>query len=326
MEPNRILVLQLKRIGDLLLTTPALAVLRERFPAAEITLLTEKSCAGILPAIPGVRAFARGQKGFWKVAVSGHDVCLDFTGTDRSLLITTLSRTRIQATFSRFQKKFPHRIAYTHFVDSSVRNRHTADHYTDLLGVLGIQRDNEPLMLELPQSVIASASAVVPQESYAVIHAGTARPEKYWLPARWAEVAASLSENHHLQIVLTGSTDPAEMSHLASIRKALPDNVVVQDLSGKTGLPELAAVIQGASLFCGVDTAAMHLADAVRTPTIALFGPTNPYHWRPRHTRAIVIRPHTTLPFTPDQKGGPMSEISSEQVISAIFRLSVLGD
>jgi len=316
--PEKILVLQLKRIGDLILTTPTLALLRATFPDAEITLLTEKSCAGILPVIPGVRALVRGQEGFWGAAMSGYDVCLDFTGTDRSALFTTLSRAKIRATYARFGKKFPHRLAYTHFVDSSVRACHTADHYTDLLEVLGIQCHDAPLKLDLPQSAIQSALAITPQSTYAVIHAGTARPEKYWLPERWAEVATFLAKTHAMQIVLTGSTDPAEISHLVAIRKALPDDVIVHDLSGKTGLPELAAVIQGAAIFCGVDTAAMHLADAVSTPTIALFGPTNPYHWRPRHTRSAVIRSQTTAPFTPEQKGGRMSEISRQQVLAAI--------
>ncbi len=325
MEPNRILVLQLKRIGDLLLTTPALSVLQEIFPNAAITLLTEKSCAGMLSAIPGVRAFARGQKGFWGAAMAGHDICLDFTGTDRSALLTILSRAKNRATFSRFQKKIPQRLAYTHFVDSSVRNRHTADHYTDLLKVLGIPRENEPLRLCLPQDVVLAASALIPKSPYAVIHAGTARPEKYWLPERWAEVATALAKDHGLHIVLTGSNDFAETDHLAAIRNAMPRDIAVIDLSGKTGLPELAAVIQGAAIFCGVDTAAMHLADAVKTPCVALFGPTNPFHWRPRHTRSTVLRARTMEPFTPDQQGGAMSEISAEQVISAVS-IFILGD
>ncbi|MEX1118874.1 MAG: glycosyltransferase family 9 protein [Terrimicrobiaceae bacterium] len=316
-QAKKILVLQLKRIGDLILTTPALALLKEQFPEAEITLLTEKSCAGILPVISGVRGFARGQEGFWKAAMTGYDVCLDFTGTDRSALLTVLSRAKMRATFARFQKKFPHRLAYTQFLDSSVRKRHTADHYTDLLGVLGIPRENEPLHLSLPPTIVQTAKGLTPNSTYAVIHAGTARPEKYWLPERWAEVATFLAKDHGLQILLTGSTDPSELSHLAAIRDAITKDITVLDLSGKTGLPEVAAVIQGASIFCGVDTAAMHLADAVLTPTVALFGPTNPFHWRPRHTRSVVVRSRTAEPFTPEQKGGEMTEISTERVIAA---------
>ncbi len=319
-------MLQLKRIGDLLLTTPALAVLKKEFPSADITLLTENSCAGLLPAIPVTRSFARGDQGFWKAAMEGYDLCLDFTGTDRSALLTALSRAKIRAGFSRFQRKFPHRLAYTHFIDSSVRDRHTADHYTDLLKVLGLSCEGEPLSLELSTSAIQTATGLVPKSDYAVIHAGTARQEKYWLPERWAEVAAYLTRKHALQIVFTGSTDPAEIAHLTAIRRSLPTGVAAIDLSGKTGLPELAAVIQGAKIFCGVDTAAMHLADAVRTPCVALFGPTNPYHWQPRHTRSVVIRSHTTGRFTPDQRGGPTSDVSSGQVASAISMLLSAGD
>jgi ADP-heptose:LPS heptosyltransferase len=101
----------------------------------------------------------------------------------------------------------------------------------------------------------------------------------------------------------------------------LPGEIPVTDLAGTTGLASLASVIAGAEIFCGVDTAAMHMADAVRTPCVALFGPTNPFHWRPRHTANIVLRSMTSEPFAPKQKGGPMTSISPDAVISAISEI-----
>jgi ADP-heptose:LPS heptosyltransferase len=121
-----------------------------------------------------------------------------------------------------------------------------------------------------------------------------------------------LQERHRLSIVLTASMDAAEQQHLTKIKKSFSGPCI--DLSGKTNLLQLAGVIRRASLFCGVDTAAMHLADAMKTPTIALFGPTNPFHWRPRHTGSIVLRADTDEPFSPAQSGGPMEHLSADSV------------
>lgn len=313
--PSRVLVIQLKRIGDLILTTPALSVLREECPAAEVTVLAGGSCAGLLPMIPATRAFALGEPGFWSWVRSRYDCCLDFTGTDRSALFSILSRAPLRATFKRFGKKFRHRIASNIFVDSSVRERHTADHYTDLLQALQIRREGVPLWIEAPPLTPKVADRL-PAGRYLVLHAGTARPEKYWLAPRWAEVARALAARFGLGIVLTGSQDPHEQSHIREILGHLAP-VPCLDLSGATSLAELAAIIRGAALFCGVDTAAMHLADAAGVPLVALFGPTNPFHWRPRCARSIVLRAGVTPPFYPGQQGAPLDAIPVEDVVAA---------
>ncbi len=331
----KVLILQLKRIGDLILTTPIIHALREKLPQAELTLVTDASCRTLAEAINVDHrwyiqrgAVAQGMLGFgpnaWikrHLAFGGYDFCLDLTGTDRSLFLALLSGSKRRVTYTRFRKKFLRSQVYTDFVDSSVRDRHTADHHTDLLQPLGLTTEGVPLDIRIDAATATRARDLLTKarisQNFAIIHAGTARPEKYWERERWAQVAQHLQASHQLPIVLTGSPDPAEQAHLAAIKAAAP-GIAFVDLSGRTSLLELAAIIQQAQIFCGVDTAAMHLADAMRTPTIALFGPTNPYHWRPRHTRHIILRAKTTEPFTPAQKGGNMSEITVDAVHAAI--------
>jgi ADP-heptose:LPS heptosyltransferase len=321
----KILLVQLKRIGDLILTTPAIRCLREAFPAAELTLIVDASCRSLLPALEVDTCLVHEKRGgnAWIRLLPGlrPEWCLDFSGTDRALFFSALSRARRRVNFLRFRKKFLRRWAFTDFVDSSVRDRHTADHYTDLLRPLGVERENVPLSLRLPetevmQRVLDSRGVTGP---YAVIHAGTAREEKYWRPERWAAIADVLRENYGLLPAFTGATASDEVAHISSIRSAMTGPSV--DLAGATDLAGLAGVIAQARIFCGVDTAAMHLADAVRTPTVALFGPTNPYQWRPRHTRSIILRADTQEPFDVRQKGGPMDHISEAQVRDALERL-----
>ena len=318
----RILVLQLKRIGDLILTTPALSLLEERFPGSEIRVLTSRGCAGIAPALPASSVIANGSPGFWKSAIAGgYDACLDFTGTDRSALLAALSRAPRRIAYARFKKRWPRHLAWNEFVDSPVKDRHTAEHHTDLLAPLGAKETDRPLDLRVPGESVGRARQLLENtgvsDPYAVLHPGTARPEKYWLADRWASVANTLIRLG-IRPVLTGSTDPGETAHIRQIRAACPDAI---DLAGKTNLLELAATIAGARVFCGVDTAAMHLADAMRVPTLALFGPTNPFHWMPRHTRHIVLRSRTEEPFSFSQKGGAMDAISSRQAIEALQQI-----
>src|SRR5207247_9500898 len=96
------------------------------------------------------------------------------------------------------------------------------------------------------------------------------------------------------------------------------------DLSGKTDLLTLAALIGQARLLVTVDSAPMHLAAAMQTPQVILFGPTNPFHWRPRESPALILQGKSTAPvseFSPVQPRLPMSQISTEAVIGAIASL-----
>ena len=325
----RILALQLKRIGDLVLTTPALAALRAAWPEAHIALAVAPGCAPLLGAVPSINAgvvLGRG-RGFapWQQVLTGAwDLCLDFTGTDRSALAAGLSRAKTRVAFELVKKSKLRAVAFNRFVDSPVRERHTADHYLDLVAdVIGrgpIQAEPE---LAPPPAAQAEAARLTGGAEFAVIHPGSARAEKYWVPERWAEVIAHVRERHGLECVLTGGADEFERVHLADIQTRLEKPA--RDLAGKIDLPTFAAVIARARLCVSCDTGAVHLAAASRTPQVALFGPTNPFHWRPRHDRALVLsaaQPHAPLTaFHPRMKGAPMERISTELVIGAIAQL-----
>ena len=322
----KILVLQLKRIGDLILTTPALAALRSAWPDAHITLAVSEGCAALLPAIlhvDGSIVLGSG-RGFapWQQALTGgFDVCLDFTGNDRSALLTALSRAAQRVTFEWVKKSRARALAYSRFVDSPVREHHTADHYLHLLRGLDLDATEAAYQLSLPTAALDAAARACPTVPFAAIHPGSARAEKYWLPARWAEVIAHLHRAHGLPCVITGGRDDFERAHIAQIRAALPPGIPLTDLSGQLDLCAFAAVLARARLVVSCDTAAVHFAAAFRTPQVALFGVTNPFHWRPRHERAVVLsaaQPDTPLTlFTPRMKGAPMEALSTALVIRA---------
>jgi ADP-heptose:LPS heptosyltransferase len=319
----RILALQLKRIGDLILTMPALTAARQAFPAAEITIGADAICEKLFPALTIVddalvlRGKTRNRPGWAKLLRQKFDVCLDFTGNDRSAFCTLLSKAPKRLTFASSRKSPVRAMAYTTLVDSSVRDHHTIDHYCHLLRGLGIDSCG-PLVLRLPDAARAKASTLC-RAPYVVVHAGSARQEKLWMPDRWAAVVAHIREKHGLECVLTGGNDPHEREHLGQIERAAPRGMT--NLAGKLSLLEFAALIGGARACLSCDTAAVHLAAAFEIPQIVLYGMTNPFHWRPRHAQALILsaaQPDAPLTeFTPRMKGASMGTISTQAVIRA---------
>ena len=358
----RILALQLKRIGDLVLTTAALRALRTAWPEAHFGLAVSDGCASLLGAIDLIDTaivFGRGRgwAPWQQVLTGGWDVCLDFTGTDRSALAAFLSRAPDRRTFAWVRRNKLRSMAYHEFVESSVRERHTVDHYSDLAAALVAGRERGPDLrsssldnrienpaygspeLSIPAKTRTDTDALLDQHGvrrpFAVLHPGTARPEKFWLTERWVELATDLRLRHGLDLVLTGGRDPLELAQLAALESVggtkahslSPDRLpvaregAVVNLAGKTDLLTLAALVERAALVVSCDTAMVHLAAAFRRPQVALFGPTNPFHWRPRHEGALVIsaaQPDGPLAdFQPRMRGAPMDRISTTVVIRA---------
>jgi predicted lipopolysaccharide heptosyltransferase III len=324
-----ILVLQLKRIGDLILTTPALAALRKNFPQARIDLVISSAAPELAPAIPGVdRIFIAGRRlpdvATWlAIAFRRYDYCLDLTCNDRSALLTIVSHARKRITYQRGNAPAKWRsFVYHEFIKGSARSMHTVDHHLAQLSSLGIHESGTALALQLPnESLIAAerilAEAGVPP-NFILVHPGAARMEKFWEAERWAELINHFSERSVI-CVLSGSRAEMEQTHIRAIKSRLHRPII--DLSGRTDLLILTAIIEKAQLLVSVDSAPPHLAAATRTPQVVLYGPTNPFHWRPRESPAVILHgdaigPRTT--FSPDEPQRRMSDISTKQVIDAM--------
>ena len=342
----RLLLLQLKRIGDGILTAPAVAALRAAHPQAEIVAVVPSSFADLFGCITGVdRVLAYKQGGLnahvWSSLIFGEwDACYDFTGTDRSALMAWLSRAKRTVGYAKFASESWRARAYTELCDASVRELHTVDFHVALVRQSLVLNDECPMPNDEPQTppsfVIGHSSLVIPS---VLVHIGTAREEKFWPAERWAEVIQHLARcsspqassskpqapcslhDAPCQILLTGTNAGLERPHLDRLRALL--RVPVTDLTGQLSLVQLAGLIQQCDLAIGVDSMAMHLAAMFEKPQVVLFGPTNPFHWRPRHKKAVVLHAGHDGPvstFAPRSKGGPMELISTMQVLDAIRR------
>jgi heptosyltransferase III len=329
----KILLIQLKRIGDLILTMPAIAAVREKFPDAHLTLVISSEGKALAPAIAGVNkllVMPRGLAGFWAVAAIARgkfDFCVDFTRNDRSALLVFLSRAkkRIVSFRIKVRSKFRTRF-YNEFVPHRMRDMHTIDYHLGLLEPLGISNCSRAIRLELPKSAHQTTRQLLSAhnigKNFIIFHPGSARAEKFWNAQRWADILNHAADKHDVDLVLTGGSSPLEQTHIGDIESKVRHRVV--DLSGKTDLLTLAALITSARLLITVDSAPMHLAAASRTPQVILFGPTNPYHWRPRESPALILQGTSTSPlteFVPKQLRLPMNQISTEAVIDAMETL-----
>lgn len=330
MQEERILLLQLKRIGDAILTAPAVSLVRQAFPSARLTLALSGTTAQLGPAFCDVDEILHYRLGrpnlqIWHRLITGRfDKCLDFSGSDRAALMTRLSGATDRIGYRKLAEgKRGRRGAYTALCEASVRDLHTVDFHLALAQMItGATSMSQRSGFAIPGSsqVVAAVTAAA-GERYAVVHPGTARTEKYWHAERWAQIIAHLQQTHHLPCLLTGSlADADEAAHLHAIQSLAGSPL--QSLAGQLSLIDVAAVIGGSAIALGVDSAAMHLAAMLEVPQIVLFGPTNPFHWRPRHENATVLlagndslNVHT---FQTKHQPAPMSELSTDHVCRAI--------
>ncbi len=352
-----VLAIQLKRIGDLILTTPALHALKHA-GGATVTLALADNTAPLLPAmresVDHALVFQRGKLNLahWgRLLTRRHgrfDAVVDFTGNDRSALLTRLADGTRRIIARDALKRAPswREAVYTDFAETDVRHRHTVDRYLDHVAALGIpvatagnSDATRAPVLEVTADARAAAEAALARcgiavgAPFAIVHPGSARSEKYWVPERWAAVIAHCQAVLGLPVALTGGRgDAFEDAHLAAIRAALAVPVAA-DLAGRLDLLALAALIAASAVFVGVDSGPMHLVAAARRPALVLFGPTNPFHWRPRHPGSFVLRAQAGAGASPllrgendadfpvTQPGARMDEISVATVLAALDRV-----
>ncbi len=320
-----LLLLQLKRIGDAVLTAPALGALRQAMPEARITLVLAGAAGELAPLFAAADEVLVWQDGGLNFSLLARvrelqpETSLDFTGSDRSALISLISGAPLRAGYAKFADNVLRRFACTVTCQAPVRELHTIDFHQALAPAarLAVPMVPDAGHLTLPTGLDLPE---LPGE-YVLVHPGTAREEKFWPPEHWAGLLDHLHAKHGLPVVLTGGDWDFERKHIARILSGT--KVPVLDLRGSLNLRQWAGTIAGAKLAVTVDTAAMHMAAAFEVPQVALFGPTNPFHWAPRHPRAVVL--HSGVmegqPLMSKQAGAPMDQLAWETAAGAVDRL-----
>jgi heptosyltransferase-3 len=282
LPPNaRVLVVVLRRLGDVLLTTPLIRSLKEAYPQASIDALVFAGTEGILTGNPDIRdVIALPQRP--RLSETLLAVMRLFRRYDLAVSVQTGDRPIALAVIAGRQSAGPVETgrassALKRFVLSRActndRRRHRVDNVLSLADLLGIARHAE---IVCPAGVVRPE--LVPARPYAVVHAAPMFVYKRWTGEAWRALAAALAERG-LAIAVTGAA--IDRSYLDDIWPTGDSSPDILRRDGKLTWPELSALIAGARVYIGPDTAITHLAAATATPTVALYGPTDPRLWGP---------------------------------------------
>jgi ADP-heptose:LPS heptosyltransferase len=266
----RVAVVRLRSLGDCVLTTPALEVLRRARPDLRSAVVVEPRFRAIFEDNPNIDALLEPSAG--KLAEWEPELCLNLHGGTRSLLLTVRSGARFRAGFGHYQFAFLYnlRIPRAQEVLGVERKVHTAEHLASAMFYLGVPECEIP-----PARLFAPASAAT--RPYAVIHPMASAPDKTWPAEGFLAVARRLQEAWHLEPVFIAG--PGEdLGAFGAYRTRVG-----------TPLGEVKTLIAGASVFVGNDSGPAHMAAAFRVPSLVIFGNSDPERWAPWRTASQVL-------------------------------------
>ncbi len=294
-EPSQILVVRLGSIGDVLLATPLVRVLRRTYPGTRLGFLVKASCAPLLEGNPHVdRVFvwpsAAGEtdcsedlQAPWSAAVlqliaelrANRPIWLvDLQASPRSLAFGLLLR---PDRGFRYRKDYARRSLLVHArVDRYPRPvPSVAERYFGTVRALGLNPDGDGLDLFLTEAERDGTRRTLAEAGRLAVAPGARWATKRWPPEAFAAAARRIAESHDLAVVLLGSAEDATVTRAVG-RMLRQAGIAALDLAGRLSLRESAALISQSSLLLSNDSGLMHVAAALRVPTVAVFGSTVP--------------------------------------------------
>jgi heptosyltransferase-1 len=297
MSVGRVLIVRLGALGDVVHTIPAAAALRAAYPDARLDWLVEGKHRGILDlvtVVDDIIAIDTRTIGGWIEAVRqlrarAYDIALDFQGLMKSAVFARASGAPRVAGFSIWHLREKGARPFYSETDDAGENVddndvHVVDKNLRLLRVLGIETTAKAFPLARVPSPAFDAVREAVGERFALINPGAAWPNKRWAAARFGEVAAFLREVRALpSIVLWG---PAEQPLAQAVVDASSGAARV---APPTQIADLVELSRQASVIVSGDTGPLHVAAAVGTPAIGLYGPTSPRRNGPWDSRDVMV-------------------------------------
>lgn len=282
---EKILLIRLSSLGDIVLTTPAIRAIRLHHPNAYIAMLVAKQSACILQHNPHLNEIIH----FDRIARN--------KDTGEMYRILRILRKQKFSLSIDFQRKFRSEILMylsgaTERVGkgilSTIRvpesgNKHATEHYFDLLHAAGIPAEDRQLEVFVHESERSKANQLFKHEGIIEgdliigLFPGAGWKLREWMPERFATIGDKLVTTFNAKVVIFGgSTDVDLVNHIVNTMDEYAYN-----FAGKLNLRDLASCVEKCDLFISNDTGPMHIATAVGTPTVALFGPGNHIRFQP---------------------------------------------
>lgn len=282
----RILVTRLRYLGDVILTTPAVAALKERYPGAEIHYLAEHPFADILegnPFLSGIIGVERGGRHVLEAVVklrrAGFVAAIDLFYNPRSALLLYLSGIPVRAGGSRRMR----RRLYTDHFSIPAGTRSAAMHHLEAMGIFDV-KPRETLPRVYLSAEERAAGRILLQRTLGIsegeravaVHPGGTWPSKRWAPESFGKLARLVRGMLDARtLVIAG---PGEERIAETVRAAAGDSASVLP---RSGVRSVASVLASCGAVVANDGGMLHLAVALERPTVGIFGPTEPDIWFP---------------------------------------------
>ena len=261
-----------------------------------------------------------------RIRKEGYDLVINLTEGDRGAIASMASRAGVRVGLDPEKKGFLGKSrVFTHLVKSCRTPRHTVEKNLDALRRIGLfpTPEERDLTFHIPDEVKERVKSMLPPE-YIVIHPVSRWKFKCWPVSHVAEacIQSLHKEGHH--IVLTASPDADEMKMIGEIISKCP-GIPLTSLAGQIDLKELGAVINQSQMLICVDSVPLHMASALKTPVVVLFGPTSEINWGPwRNPQArVVTQQMSCRPCLMDGCGGSkrsdcLATLPVRQVLDAV--------
>ncbi len=298
---EKILIIRADGIGDLLNATPAIRLLRQNYPSAEITVLARPLNAPVLIGNSDIdrvlvfdrqgehRSFTNKLQFYRSVRHEQIDLVVAMQTATWSHQVAFLSGAPYR--LGRYQKRFKSTLTHTWHGKYQKGETHEVDRNLELVRLICEgEGDRQPVFNLLPNE-IANAKALltswrVENDTFLIgIHPGGSSFDKRWPEKQFAELADRLSHHYNATLLLLHGPDEAELTH--NIQEAMQSDAIAY--APKT-IRELGALLSRCHLVVCNDSGPMHLAAALDVPTVAIFGPTDHVAWRPMSENASVVR------------------------------------
>src|SRR2546427_1707127 len=338
---KNILVIKLRYIGDVLLATPVLHALRDRFPDTRLTMLVNRGTEDILKWNPDVNEVLTVDRGtpaaqlrlLGELRRRRFDCVLDLTDGDRSAILAKLSGAPVRIGFN--EERRWRGLLYTSVVQANALT-HRVARDLEAVRALGMEPKASPLVLctsseddkevakLLEQGGMEGGASAGDTRPLVLLHPGARYWFKAWPAERFAELADRLTDDCGCRVLVGGDAHDKPVAERIRARARSAPTV----LAGRTTLLQLAALLKRCAMFIGNDNGPMHIAAAMGTPVVALFGPSDPAIWGPRAERAEVLYKGLDCRrcFHPTCDRGEkscMNQISVEEVLAAAHRCLV---
>ncbi len=303
-SPTNILIVRLDRIGDVLLSTPAIKAIKDAFPNSRLSFMVKPYAREVVEGNPYLEDVIIYDKEGTEKSLSGNmkfalmlrrrkfDMAIILHPMTRAHLVTFLAGIPIRFGYNRkagffLTRKIPHTKQYG--------LRHEIDYVLDMLGYIGIRSDDRSLYMPADKTSeervrkIFAENGVKDGDTIVAIGPGASCVSKRWPKERFAEVGEGLMKRFGAKIVILAG--PEDKDHGNGVARLIRQGCI--NLSGKTRVSDAASVLRRAVLFISNDSGLVHIASAVETPSVVIFGRSDtglsPLRWGPSGKEDIVL-------------------------------------